>query len=110
VGRIGDIYAAMDVCVFASRSEGFGLAIAEAWYCRVPVVATRVGIVAEHPDLAVLLPDDPTADDLAGAVFQALSTVSQTKRIDLARQVIFEKYSASAMVNQWKSYLESKLR
>jgi glycosyltransferase involved in cell wall biosynthesis len=38
-----DIYAACDVLVTASRSEGFGLPILEAMACRTPVIATRTG-------------------------------------------------------------------
>lgn len=38
-----DIYAACDVFIAASRSEGFGLPILEAMACRTPVVATRTG-------------------------------------------------------------------
>lgn len=41
--RLRDLYAACDVFVSASRSEGFGLPILEAMACRTPVVATRTG-------------------------------------------------------------------
>jgi glycosyltransferase involved in cell wall biosynthesis len=40
---IRDIYAACDVWVTASRSEGFNLPAMEAMACRSPVVATRTG-------------------------------------------------------------------
>lgn len=40
---IRDIYAACDVFISASRSEGFGLPILEAMACRTPVIATRTG-------------------------------------------------------------------
>lgn len=41
--RIRDLYAACDVFVCGSRSEGFGLPPLEAMACRCPVVSTRVG-------------------------------------------------------------------
>lgn len=41
--EIGDIYAACDVWVCASRQEGFGLPILEAMARRTPVVSTRIG-------------------------------------------------------------------
>lgn len=37
------IYAATDVWLMPSRSEGFGLPVLEAMACRCPVVATRTG-------------------------------------------------------------------
>jgi len=41
--RLRELYAACDVWIAASRSEGFGLPILEALACRTPVVATRAG-------------------------------------------------------------------
>ena len=41
--EIRDIYAACDVWLMASRSEGFGLTAFEAMACRCPVVSTAVG-------------------------------------------------------------------
>lgn len=105
---IGDLYRAMDVCVFASRTEGFGLAIAEAWYCGVPVAATAVGIVAEHPDLVSLLTDDPNAEDLKFAVEKALSG-SGGPDVRAARATVVERYSAARMVNDWRDYIQAHL-
>ena len=45
--RIREIYAASDVYLFGSRSEGFGLPILEAMACRAPVVGTRTGAAPE---------------------------------------------------------------
>lgn len=44
---LGDLYGAMDAFGLASAHEGFGLVVAEALLCGVPVVATRVGCVPE---------------------------------------------------------------
>jgi glycosyltransferase involved in cell wall biosynthesis len=41
--RLRDIYAACDVWLTASRSEGFNLPAMEAMACRTPVVSTRTG-------------------------------------------------------------------
>jgi len=41
--RLGDFYRAADVLVAPSRSESFGLAVAEAQACGLPVVAARRG-------------------------------------------------------------------
>jgi glycosyltransferase involved in cell wall biosynthesis len=44
---VNEIFAASDVVVVPSLSEGFGLTILEAWACRKPVVATHVGGIPE---------------------------------------------------------------
>ncbi len=41
--RIRDIYAACDVWLCSSTSEGFGLPVLEAMACRCPIVSTAVG-------------------------------------------------------------------
>ena len=45
--RIPDLYAACDVWLFTSESEGFGLPILEAMACGTPVLATRAGAAPE---------------------------------------------------------------
>jgi len=47
VEQIGDALNALEVFMLASPSEGFSLALTEAWLCGVPAVATRVGAVPE---------------------------------------------------------------
>lgn len=66
---LGDVYGAMDAFGLASAHEGFGLVVAEALLCGVPVVATPVGCVP------VLLQDrvnglivDGSADAFAAAI------------------------------------------
>lgn len=44
---IGNIYAACDAWLFASRCEGFGLPILEAMACRTPVIGTPAGAAPE---------------------------------------------------------------
>ena len=106
--HIGDLYRAMDVAVFASLTEGFGLAIAEAWWCKVPVVATRVGVVADHPDLVAFTPQEPSDEALKAAVDEALSGVG-ARRLPRARSRVEQTYSAEAMVGRWRDYIASKL-
>lgn len=45
--KIRDLYAAADVWLVGSRSEGFGLPILEAMACRTPVIATPTGAAPE---------------------------------------------------------------
>ncbi len=46
-GEIPGIYAACDVWLFGSRSEGFGLPILEAMACGTPVIGTPAGAAPE---------------------------------------------------------------
>ena len=48
--QLRDIYAACDVWLTASRSEGFNLPAMEAMACRTPVVSTRTGWPEEALD------------------------------------------------------------
>lgn len=57
------LLSAFDVCVFPSREEGFGLAIAEAMAAGRPVLASQVGGVPEvvAQDALLVPPDDAHA-------------------------------------------------
>lgn len=58
---IADFYRACDVVALASRVEAFGLVLVEAGFCFRPVVATRVGGVAEvvaDGETGLLVPPD----------------------------------------------------
>lgn len=57
------LLGAFDVCVFPSREEGFGLAIAEAMAAGRPVIASQVGGVPEvvEQDAVLVPPDDERA-------------------------------------------------
>lgn len=111
--QIGDALAALDCFVLASPSEGFSLALAEAWYAGLPTVATRVGAIpeleAKHGKLTVPVPINPTPEELAKAVEQALSEANQ-ETVERARQVVREHYTATAMAARWTDYLEEIVR
>jgi glycosyltransferase involved in cell wall biosynthesis len=62
---IVDLYETSDVIALASRADAFGLVLAEAGYCRRPVVATRVGGIPEvivHEKTGLLVPPDNVAE------------------------------------------------
>jgi glycosyltransferase involved in cell wall biosynthesis len=67
--KIRDIYAACDVWLFGSRSEGFGLPILEAMACRTPVIGTPTGAAPEllkQGGGVIVKPQDPI--DMARAI------------------------------------------
>jgi len=113
VDQIGNALAALDAFVLASPSEGFSLALTEAWYAGLPTVATRVGAVPEletkHGQLVVPVPINPTPDELARAVEQALSDDNR-ETVNRAREVVREQYTATAMAARWCDYLDEIVR
>jgi glycosyltransferase involved in cell wall biosynthesis len=107
--RIGDILSAFDVLVLASPAEGFSLGIAEAWYCRVPVVATRVGAIPElereHGPMVAAVPVDPSPVELAAAVRLALSGEFRRHVVPRAHAVVSTRYTSAHMAERWTDYL-----
>ena len=109
--QVGNILHALDAFVLASPSEGFSLALAEAWYCGVPTVATRVGAVPElervHGQLVASVPMQATAGDLAGAVQSALSPTFQSTVVHRARETVVRHFTAGVLGRRWTEYLGS---
>lgn len=75
-------YLASDVCVQASRAEGLGFSVLEAFACGTPVVATAVGGLKETVQDGVTgwtaPPGDPLA--LAQALRQAIDQPDEARR------------------------------
>jgi len=72
--KISELYAACDVWLTASRSEGFNLPAMEAMACRTPVISTRTGWPEEviHNGENGYLVDFDNAQALADAVSEIL--------------------------------------
>jgi glycosyltransferase involved in cell wall biosynthesis len=101
--RLFDLMSDSDVFVFPSLSEGFGLAILEAWASGIPVVASRVGAIPEiieHERTGLLVPPrDPGA--LANAIIAVLSDRALAQRLaDAGREALRTRFSSDDMVEQ----------
>lgn len=86
VGEAGDralaaAYDAADAFVLPSEYEGYGMAVAEAVACGLPVVATRTGGIPELVDDAsgVLVPCDADVATLASALDAVLDDVTRRR-------------------------------
>lgn len=105
--NIGDAYRALDCFVLASPSEGFSLAMAEAWYCGCPMVHTPVGgteVQEQFGPMGVEVPIDPTPRQVAEAVKKAVSPENQPTVLKAAR-VAAENFTDEAIGRRWRDYL-----
>jgi glycosyltransferase involved in cell wall biosynthesis len=85
---IATVYAALDVNLLISGTEGFGRVIIEAGALGVPTIGTRVGgipeVIREGETGLLIPPDDPAS--LAEALTALLSNVGGRRRMGQAAQ------------------------
>lgn len=110
---VGDVYAAIDVLVLASLGEAFNLAIAEAWYCGVPVAATRVGAIPElehvHGQLVAPIPLGASDAAIADAIRRAVQPGFRKSVVARAHDLARRELGAAQMGERWSEYLYSLL-
>lgn len=97
------LMSAADVFVLSSAWEGFGLVVAEAMACELPVVATDCGGVREVVGNAGSLVPPGDSSALGIALLRAL-TMSDHERETLGRAArirIVNQYSLDASVRRW---------
>ena len=96
-----DLLCACDVFVLPSRREGLGVAALEAMALGRPVVASRVGGLAEsvqHEYTGLLVPPEDS-EALAGALERLLGDPALARRLGAAGpEHIRDRYDADAMV------------
>ena len=113
LGRLEDVLPllrAADVFAVPSRREGQGIAALEAMAAGIPLVASRVGGLADmltDGETALLVPpDDP--DALAAALSRLKSDVRlRTKLSANAAPLVREKYDVRAMLDSISALYES---
>jgi glycosyltransferase involved in cell wall biosynthesis len=107
-GDIPDVLSLMDVFALTSHNEANPVSILEAMACETPVVATRVGSVAEsvrHRKTGFLVAPG-SADPLAGRLVRLL-TSGQTRRDmgQAARRAVVENWSLDHMVRGYEDLI-----
>ena len=94
----------VDFFINTSSSEGLPISIMEAQSCGIPVVATAVGGIPEivSDDSGVLLPPDPSPDEIADGIVTLLQkTSANTEFRGLAKNNWKTNYNAEINYNQF---------
>lgn len=106
---VPELMSAADVFVLPSAWEGFGLAVAEAMACELPVVATDCGGVREVVGQEGFLVAPRDSQALALAMLEVLK-LEEEERERLgrsARKRIVNNYSLQASVERWLKIYQS---
>ena len=97
------ILSASDLLVLASAWEGFGLVLAEAMACRVPVISTNCGGTAEVLGSCGSLVPIGNSEELASAVLHTIN-LSAGERQELgmsARARVCKEFSIDQTIRNW---------
>ncbi|MGU9961916.1 MAG: glycosyltransferase [Candidatus Puniceispirillales bacterium WSBS_2018_MAG_OTU23] len=91
-----------DVCVLPSRYEPFGTVIAEAWYAKTPLVATRADGARQYVDDKSngLLVDIDDRDGLAAALNTALNDKKMAAKIVKGGTKTYNELFSRAVVTE----------
>lgn len=110
---LGRFLAALDVFVFPSAAETFGLAAVEAAQAGVPVVANRLDVLREvlagDEGAAAVFVDTADTDAFARAVDGVLADAALRGRLVAAGRRLAERYSLGAMVDAYERLIDEAL-
>lgn len=110
--QIGSILAALDVFVFPSRAETFGLAAVEAAQAGIPVVANDLDVLREVLDTkgepCAELIDVRDGEAFANAVRRLLEDEGHAQEMIERGLRLKDKYSLDAMVDAYEAMVLNK--
>jgi glycosyltransferase involved in cell wall biosynthesis len=107
---VGGLIFSMDIFVFPSIWEGFGLALIQAMACGRPVISTKTGIA---PEIIVsgengILVTAGNPDELSDAVIKLLSNGKSAEGMgEAAKKLVTERFSEKKMVEGYEKVYET---
>ena len=111
--HIADYLAIADVFLLPSEQESFGLAALEAQACEVPVVASRVGGIAEvvNDGESGFLSDIGNTDKMSSDVLRFLNDEQMRRAFGArGRELAVSRYSSEAIIPHYIEFYEKVLR
>lgn len=103
--RIFEFLATGDVYVFPSRTETFGLAVAEAAIAGLPVVANRLDVLREVLGDAAVYADADRRGELAAAIGRIRGSADLRTRLTEAGRSLAQRYSPATMTQSYEELL-----
>jgi len=100
-------YSIADLFMLVSQLEGFGLALAEAMSCEVPVIATNVGSIPEIVEHGKngYLTWVGEYKEMARYAIEILSDEKKQKKMGKdGRKTVIEKFSPEKIISQYEAY------
>jgi glycosyltransferase involved in cell wall biosynthesis len=108
--EIGDFLAALDVFVFPTVAETFGLAAVEAAAAGIPVVATDLPVLREVLEVdgapVALLVDTTDTPAFAAAVETIFADPASAERLEAAGAGLARRFSLDAMVDAYARLID----
>lgn len=108
--RVGDFLAALDLFVFPSSAETFGLAAVEAAEAGVPVVANDIPVLREVLQVdgvpCAALVDTADGAAFAAAVNELLSDRAKSTTLSSLGRQLSRRHSLDAMVDAYRDLIE----
>jgi len=107
---VAALYAAADVFVCSSRTEGFGSVMIEAWAHGAPVVAADAAgpaqLLGETPEAGILVPIEK-AEPLAAALRDALAEPQRRAAMaEAGRSAFAAQFTEEAVVQHYLDFFE----
>ena len=97
------LYGGAELFIFPSLFEGFGIPVIEAMACGIPVVASNRTSIPEITGDAAILIDPLNVDEMAGAMYNVLST-------PLLKRQLVEKGIERAKKFSWEKTARETLK
>ncbi|WP_245290751.1 glycosyltransferase family 4 protein [Rhodopseudomonas sp. AAP120] len=112
--QVANFLACLDVFVFPSMAETFGLAAVEAAHAGVPVVANDLPVLREvlayQGEPAAILVDAADTPALGAAIARVLGDGALATQLRRAAEGLKTRYSVDAMVDEYVRLIEQTIR